>query len=93
MSDATNNSTSETETPKVNNKSSPLWTFVSILVAAKKGTGGNCTFKCNFCNKTYNGSLYRVRCHLLRISGKEVKVCPNVSDEKHKEIGQKIFCT
>lgn len=86
MSDATNNSSSETEIPEVSIKSSPLWKFVTILMATKKGTGRNCTFKYNFCNKSYNGSLYRVRCHLLRINGKEVKVCPNISDEKHKEI-------
>ena len=35
MSDAVNNSSSDTENLEVNNKS-PLWNYVTILVAAKK---------------------------------------------------------
>ena len=86
MTDAANNSNNETEISEMNNKISPLWNFVTVIVAAKKGTGGNCTFKCNFCNNNYNGSLYRVRCHLLKISGKGVKVCPKISSQEHREI-------
>lgn len=55
MSDAVNNSSSETENLEVNNKS-PLWNYVTVIVAAKKSYGGNCTFKCSFCNTNYTKS-------------------------------------
>ena len=35
--------------------------------------GGNTHFKCNCCDETFVGSYSRVKAHLLKISGKDIK--------------------
>ena len=49
----------------------PLWNFVS-KVEKLAGAGGSWKFKCKFCSETKQGSYYRVRAHLLGITGNVV---------------------
>ncbi|KAF1894413.1 hypothetical protein Lal_00027110 [Lupinus albus] len=44
----------------------PLWAYVTISDKAKDG-GGNKSWTCNFCNKSFKSSYSRVKVHLLRI--------------------------
>ncbi|XP_050387298.1 uncharacterized protein LOC126803554 [Argentina anserina] len=69
-----------------NNKGSPLWRYVTIISEAKKGQGENCEWKCSFCGIKFHGSHYRVKQHLLKISGKEIRICQKISDAKHMEL-------
>ena len=55
----------------------PLWRYVTKL--EKGPTRGNCTFQCNYCMQIFKGSYYRVKAHLLRMTGHGIKVCPKVT--------------
>ena len=48
----------------------PLWKYVTREGGAgKKGGGGNCSWKCNICNGHFTSTYFRVKAHLLGISG------------------------
>ncbi|KAG4969437.1 hypothetical protein JHK85_035858 [Glycine max] len=58
----------------------PLWTYVTKIKSV--AGGGNYEIKCNICDFTFNGSYTRVRAHLLKITGKGVRVCQKVTVAK-----------
>ena len=80
------NTTNETGDGVGDNASCPLWKFVTVTVPAKKGDGGNCAFTCNFCKVAFTGSHYRVKLHLLKITGKGIRICKSISDDKRREV-------
>ena len=57
-----------------------LWTYVTKLKSV--GGGGNYEIKCNICDFTFNGSYTRVRAHLLKMTGKGVRVCQKVTIDR-----------
>ncbi|KAG4935424.1 hypothetical protein JHK82_049727 [Glycine max] len=58
----------------------PLWTYVTKVKSV--AGGGNYEIKCNICDFTFNGSYTRVRAHLLKMTGKGVRVCQKVTVAK-----------
>ena len=59
-----------------------LWKYVTKLEKPTGSTsklGGNTHFNCNCCDETFVGSYSRVKTHLLKISGKGIKACMNVT--------------
>ncbi|PWA49048.1 hypothetical protein CTI12_AA484770 [Artemisia annua] len=60
-----------------NNSRPPLWKFVTV--EGKISGGGNVRFTCNYCNKSFTGSYFRVKSHLLKIGGTGVAKCLKVS--------------
>jgi len=44
----------------------PLKAYVTIVQERHEGKGNNATWNCNYCNISYKGSYFRIRCHLLR---------------------------
>lgn len=62
----------------------PLWGYVSKL--DKVEGGGNCSFKCNFCNMTFTGSYSRVKAHLLKISGQGIRGCAKITPQRLNEL-------
>jgi hypothetical protein len=62
------------------NESTPLWEYVAMT--DKSGAGGNKSFICNFCKMTFNGSYFRVKAHLLKITGHGIRACANVTKEE-----------
>ncbi|PKA62595.1 hypothetical protein AXF42_Ash012181 [Apostasia shenzhenica] len=40
--------------------------------------GGNVIFQCTFCNMQFKETYYRVKAHLLKLSGYGIKVCAEV---------------
>ncbi|KAG5069409.1 hypothetical protein JHK85_001786 [Glycine max] len=58
----------------------PLWTYVTKIKSV--AGGGNYEIKCNICDFTFNGSYTRVRAHLLKMTGKGVRVCQKVTVAK-----------
>ncbi|XP_028231853.1 uncharacterized protein LOC114412237 [Glycine soja] len=58
----------------------PLWTYVTKIKSV--GGGGNYEIKCNICDFTFNGSYTRVRAHLLKMTGKGVRVCQKVTIDR-----------
>ncbi|KAL5172115.1 hypothetical protein HKD37_16G044935 [Glycine soja] len=57
-----------------------LWTYVTKIKSV--GGGGNYEIKCNICDFTFNGSYTRVRAHLLKMTGKGVRVCQKVTIDR-----------
>ncbi|KAI3440221.1 uncharacterized protein J3R85_003841 [Psidium guajava] len=55
----------------------PLWRFITKL-ANHSDAGGNCFWKCNFCEKDFKSSYIRIRAHLLMISGRGIAKCAKV---------------
>ncbi|XP_028092965.1 uncharacterized protein LOC114293132 [Camellia sinensis] len=66
----------------------PLWCYVTKL--EKMGGGGNTRFKCNYCQQEYRGSYFRVKAHLLKLSGNGIRVCPKVTPQHLAEMQRKI---
>ncbi|PWA61242.1 hypothetical protein CTI12_AA374770 [Artemisia annua] len=60
-----------------NSNKPPLWKFVTV--EGKISGGGNVRFVCNYCNKLFTGSYFRVKSHLLKIGGTGVAKCLKVS--------------
>ena len=58
----------------------PLWTYVTKIKSV--GGGGNYEIKCNICDFTFNRSYTRVRAHLLKMTGKGVRVCQKVTIDR-----------
>ncbi|XP_072959848.1 uncharacterized protein [Typha angustifolia] len=61
-------------------ESAPLWKYVTKLEKMGEG-GGNMRFQCNYCQQIYKGSYYRVKAHVMRISGCGIKPCPKVNSQ------------
>ncbi|XP_024014013.1 uncharacterized protein LOC112088091 [Eutrema salsugineum] len=60
--------------PSSESEEAPLWKYVTKL--EKQGAkGGTWKFKCNICNEIRQGSYYRVKAHLLGLSGHGISVC------------------
>ncbi|XP_054793744.1 uncharacterized protein LOC129299303 [Prosopis cineraria] len=62
----------------------PLWGYVTLVNRNRKGenitVGETRYWKCNYCNREYNGSYSRVKWHLLKISGKGIALCSKVDN-------------
>jgi len=58
-------------------KKNPLWKHVVLL--EKAVAGGNAVWRCKYCNLEYKGSYSRIKSHLLRITGAEIKICTAVT--------------
>eukprot|EP00256_Glycine_max_P068435 XP_025983030.1 uncharacterized protein LOC100803797 isoform X1 [Glycine max] len=58
----------------------PIWTYITKIKSV--AGGGNYEIKCNICDFTFNGSYTRVRAHLLKMTGKGVRVCQKVTVAK-----------
>lgn len=58
----------------------PLWAYVKRVEKMGEG-GGNWRFECNFCHGEFKGSYYRVKAHLLKMSGHGIRVCSKVSSQ------------
>ncbi|KAG4922195.1 hypothetical protein JHK86_051008 [Glycine max] len=58
----------------------PLWTYVTKIKSV--AGGGNYEIKCNICDFTFNASYTRVRTHLLKMTGKGVRVSQKVTVAK-----------
>ncbi|XP_048131980.1 uncharacterized protein LOC115732504 isoform X2 [Rhodamnia argentea] len=58
----------------------PLWRFITKL-ANHGDAGGNCSWKCNFCEKDFKSSYTRIRAHLLMISGRGIAKCGKVEKQ------------
>ncbi|CAL5410945.1 unnamed protein product [Camellia sinensis] len=75
-------------TPMEEDDHAPLWCYVTKL--EKLGGGGNTRFKCNYCQQEYRGSYFRVKAHLLKLSGNGIRVCPKVTPQHLAEMQKKI---
>ncbi|CAL5424072.1 unnamed protein product [Camellia sinensis] len=64
------------------------WKHVSVFGGFDKGSGTK-KWKCNHCNRRYNGSYSRVRAHLLGFTGVGVKSCPAI-DRSMREAFQTL---
>ncbi|XP_075659254.1 uncharacterized protein LOC142629158 [Castanea sativa] len=73
------------ESEKSTEAVAPLWKYVTKLEKAAAG-GGNVTFKCNYCEKTFKGSYSRVKAHLLKLSNCGIQPCGKVGDEYLNEM-------
>ena len=70
----------------------PLWKYVTKLEKPPDSTSkssGNTQFKCNYCDGVFVGSYSRVKAHLLKISGKGIRACKNVTPGHRLEM-QKV---
>jgi len=59
----------------------PLKAYVTIVQERHEGKGNNATWNCNFCNLTYKGSYFRIRCHLLKEKKNGIAICSKVTNE------------
>ncbi|XP_075645144.1 uncharacterized protein LOC142616155 [Castanea sativa] len=73
------------ESEKSTESVAPLWKYVTKLEKAAAG-GGNVTFRCNYCEKTFKGSYSRVKAHLLKLSNCGIQPCGKVGDEYLNEM-------
>ncbi|KAH1238070.1 hypothetical protein GmHk_08G022826 [Glycine max] len=71
---------SPSQAKKQDDDTKPLWTYVTKIKSV--GDGGNYEIKCNICDFTFNGSYTRVRAHLLKVTGKVVRVCQKVTIDR-----------
>lgn len=71
----------DSEENQYNNPKFPLWVHVKRCSAggSESGRGGNSRFVCKFCDGDFPGSYSRVRSHLLKITGKGVKICNKIA--------------
>ena len=82
MDEVTSTKTSPSFNEEVPNDEAPLWQYVTKTEKPPGSTvksGGNTHFKCNYCGGVFLGSYSRVKAHLLKISNKGIRVCPNVT--------------
>ena len=60
----------------------PLWKYVTKLeklAGSTSNLGGNTRFKYNYCDGTFVGFYSRVKAHLLKISGHDIRDCIKVT--------------
>ncbi|KAI5322478.1 hypothetical protein L3X38_031550 [Prunus dulcis] len=67
------------------NDNTPLWKYVKKLEKNGKA-GGNTSFQCNYCQKTFKGSYFRVKSHLLKLKGNGVASCTKVTNSHLMEM-------
>ncbi|XP_034217319.1 uncharacterized protein LOC117628874 [Prunus dulcis] len=67
------------------NDNTPLWKYVKKLEKDGKA-GGNTSFQCNYCQKTFKGSYFRVKSHLLKLKGNGVASCTKVTNSHLMEM-------
>ncbi|KAI5343241.1 hypothetical protein L3X38_011117 [Prunus dulcis] len=67
------------------NDNTPLWKYVKKLEKDGK-VGGNTSFQCNYCQKTFKGSYFRVKSHLLKLKGNGVASCTKVTNSHLMEM-------
>ena len=79
------NTKNESEKSSAEIAAAPLWKYVTRLEKTSVG-GGNVSFKCNYCEKTFNGSYSRVKAHLLKLPKFGIQACAKVGDEYHDEM-------
>ncbi|XP_030963547.1 uncharacterized protein LOC115984664 [Quercus lobata] len=79
------NTENESEKSSAEIAAALLWKYVTRLEKVSVG-GGNVSFKCNYCEKTFKGSYSRVKAHLLKLPKFGIQVCAKVGDEYHDEI-------
>ena len=79
------NTENESEKSSAEIATVPLWKYVTRLEKASVG-GGNVSFKCNYCEKTFKGFYSRVKAHLLKLPKFGIQVCAKVGDEYHDEM-------
>ena len=48
--------------------------------------GGNTKFQCNYCHTLFSGSYFRVKAHLLKISGHGIRICSKVTPQHLSEM-------
>ncbi|XP_054822984.1 uncharacterized protein LOC129321290 [Prosopis cineraria] len=59
----------------------PLWCYVTLVNKNRDiPGGGNRYWRCNYCNKEFNGSYSRVKWHLLKTSSKGIAICSKVDE-------------
>ena len=75
------NTETKSEKSSAETAAAPLWKYVTRLEKASVGGGGNVSFKCNYCEKTFKGSYSRVKAHLLKLSNFGIQPCAKVGDE------------
>ncbi|KAL4598518.1 hypothetical protein ACB092_11G064800 [Castanea dentata] len=73
------------ESEKSTESVAPLWKYVTKLEKAA-AAGGNVTFRCNYCEKTFKGSYSRVKARLLKLSNCGIQPCGKVGDEYLNEM-------
>ena len=69
-----------TKSEKSTESTAPLWKY-AIKLEKASGGGGNVTFRCNYCEKTFKGSFSRVKAHLLKLFNFGIQPCAKVGDE------------
>uniref|UniRef100_A0A7N2LH57 BED-type domain-containing protein n=1 Tax=Quercus lobata TaxID=97700 RepID=A0A7N2LH57_QUELO len=79
------NTENESEKSLAETATAPLWKYVTRLEKASVG-GGNVSFKCNYCEKTFKGSYSRVKAHLLKLPKFGIQACAKVGDEYQNEM-------
>ncbi|XP_072955788.1 uncharacterized protein [Typha angustifolia] len=87
-----NNPDSSQNTASSVDDNAPLWRYVTKMEKLGEG-GGNHNFRCNYCQQVYKGSYYRVKAHLLKISGHGIRGCPKVSSEHVMEMKRVVDIT
>ena len=79
----------EATSTKPSSDEGPLWKYVTKLEKPSGSTsksGGNTQFRCNYCDGVFVGSYSRVNAHLLKISGKGITACKNVTSGHRLEM-------
>lgn len=61
-----------------------------IEFLGKARSGGNCLFKCDFCDQQFTGSLTRQKAHLLKIPKEGIRICSKIEPDKIKEINDEL---
>ena len=62
----------------------PLWNHVDIIEADVGD--GIIRFRCKYCTHEYRGSYNRVQAHLLNISKKGIRSCPNMTNSTIQQL-------
>ncbi|KAH1249399.1 hypothetical protein GmHk_05G012750 [Glycine max] len=74
------NASSPSQAKEQDDDTKPLWTYVTKIKSVSGG--GNYEIKYNICDFTFNGPYTRVRAHLLKMTGKGVRVCQKVTIDR-----------
>ena len=69
----------------------PLWKYATREEGAAKKGGGNCSWKCNFCNGHFTCTYFRVKAHLLGLRGCGIKSCTAIELPQRKELEKEQF--
>eukprot|EP00253_Pinus_taeda_P032931 PITA_32931 len=74
--------------PRDNIDKYPLWKYVTREdgTSTKGKGGGNVQWRCNFCHIAFKSTYFRVKAHLLALSGCGIGACKAVRLQKRKEL-------